>query len=416
MTTDNLPSLTKNPLTKSLSRRQFLNRTSIVGLTLATGLAKAELVVNGANTLPNIAVINENNASSDNFAAMPSFTFSQIKADCEAIKNTGVSMHLLAPSGFGSDEQRNFLAIHRLTQAGFYIDNPEVIDRKFLRFAGTDDERAGDISVFFNKPVQDLPKILLGVRGGYGAMRILPKLTHAQWQTLAKKFKQRGTLLMGFSDFTALQLAMLAQGGMPYVAGAMLGSDFGKEAVNTDTMQSFINLCQNKSLAITVNDPQSYRRLNSPISGKIWGGNLSVLASLVGTPFMPKVENGILFIEDVGEQPYRIERMLQTLRLAGILATQKAIILGKFNFKGETDVYASEYTFDTVIQDLQATTGLPIFTEFPFGHVAQRINFPLGVPATIMPNGSGYTVRFEHFDNLLGEKNYHNLDLTKLFI
>ncbi|MDT0478397.1 LD-carboxypeptidase, partial [Streptomyces sp. DSM 41014] len=144
-------------------------------------------------------------------------------------------LHLVAPSGFGSDEQRNLLAIHRLTQAGFYIDNPEVISRRYLRFAGSDSERLGDITALLNQPLHQLPKILLGVRGGYGAMRLLNKLSDQQWRTLTQKLKDRGTLLMGFSDFTALQLAMYAKGHLPYVAGAMLSSDFGKTAVNTDT-------------------------------------------------------------------------------------------------------------------------------------------------------------------------------------
>lgn len=404
----------------NFSRRRFFAlgaKASLTSMALVS-MARAELIIGTGANLPSSESATTPPQAFPEFSepTILQFSFAQIKADCEAIRTTGVPMHLVAPSGFGSDEQRNFLAIHRLTQAGFYIDNPEVVDRKYLRFAGTDDERMNDLKVYLDKPVEQLPKILLGVRGGYGAMRILPKLTHTQWQTLTQKFKQRGTLMMGFSDFTALQLGVLAQGNMPAVAGAMLGSDFGKEVVNTDTIQSFINLCQNKKLSILVTDNQPYTTTKAPISGKIWGGNLSVLASLVGTPYMPKVDNGILFIEDVGEQPYRLERMLQTLRLAGILATQKAIILGKFNFKGETDVYASEYTFDTVIRDLQATTRLPIFTEFPFGHVAQRINFPLGVPATILPMTTGYRVDFEQFDNLLQEKNYPNVKFEKLFV
>ncbi|MBR7514009.1 LD-carboxypeptidase, partial [Mycobacterium tuberculosis] len=75
------------------------------------------------------------------------------------------------------DEQRNLLAIHRLTQAGFYVDNPEVISRRYLRFAGSDSERLGDITALLNRPVHGLPKVLLGVRGGYGAMRLLNKLS-----------------------------------------------------------------------------------------------------------------------------------------------------------------------------------------------------------------------------------------------
>ena len=237
---------------------------------------------------------------------------------------------------------------------------------------------------------------------------------------LTQKLKDRGTMLMGFSDFTALQLAMYAKGHLPYVAGAMLSSDFGKTAVNTDTIQSFINLCTQNQLRIQVPETQLYRdtarSLAKPIKGILWGGNLSVLSAMVGTPYMPTIDNGILFLEDTGEQPYRIERMLQTLVLSGILAKQQAIVLGKFNFSGISDAYNGDYTFDTVIRTIQQTTGRPIYTDFPFGHVARRINFPLGVPVTLDNVGSGYQATFNQFYHLKTDANFGNLDLTKLFV
>ena len=137
---------------------------------------------------------------------------------------------------------------------------------------------------------------------------------------------------------------------------------------------------------------------------------------MVGSPYMPNVDNGILFLEDTGEQPYRIERMLQTLVLSGILAKQQAIVLGKFNFNGISDAYNGDYTFDTVIRAIQQATGLPIYTDFPFGHVARRINVPLGVPVTLDAVGSGYQATFNQFYNLRNEKNFGSLDLNKLFV
>ena len=405
---------------KALSRRHIM-KSGLLMSAAALGTAKAELTIGGK-------VIGSEALSAPIFederltpiadvatADVATFYFATIKAQCEAQKGRGVPMHLVAPSGFGSDEQRNLLAIDRLTKAGFYIDNPEVIGRRYLRFAGSDNERLGDLSRLLEMPVHDLPKILLGVRGGYGAMRLLTQLTDSHWRTLTQKLKARGTLLMGFSDFTALQLSMFAKGGLPYVAGCMLGSDFGKPAVNTDTIQSFINLCRQNQLTIQVPETQVYA-IKPRITGKIWGGNLSVLAAMVGTPYMPSVDNGILFLEDTGEQPYRLERMLQTLVLSGILAKQQAIVLGKFNFNGISDAYHGDYTFDTVIRTIQQATGLPIYTDFPFGHVAQRINFPLGVPVTLDAVGSGYQAIFSQFYNLSHEKNVGNLDFSKLMI
>lgn len=414
----------------SVTRRRLLKTGVALSAASVVG-AIAELSIDGqvisqpaftsqASDTDSITLGESGNLSTESLPTTPVFDFATIKANCEAIKPRGVPVHLVAPSGFGSDEQRNLLAIHRLTQAGFYIDNPEVISRRYLRFAGSDSERLGDITALLDKPVSQLPKILLGVRGGYGAMRLLNKLSDSQWRVLTQKLKNRGTLLIGFSDFTALQLAMFAKGHLPYVAGAMLSSDFGKPVVNTDTIQSFINLCTQDRLTIQVPEPQRYISQpglsDRPIKGTLWGGNLSVLSAMVGTPYLPTVDRGILFLEDTGEQPYRIERLLQTLVLSGLLAKQQAIVLGKFNFNGISDAYNGDYTFDTVIRAIQHTTGLPIFTDFPFGHVARRINFPLGVPVTLERMASGYQATFSQFYNLTHDNHYQHLDLQNLFV
>lgn len=415
------------------NRRQLLKIG--VGIAALTSLnqSQADLSIGGQIISQTPMIPSSNNASINNDTtdntsagggfgenswtepATPVFDFPTIQAECHAMQGRGVKLHLLAPSGFGSDEQRNLLAIHRLTQAGFYVDNPEVINRRYLRFAGDDAARLNDLTPYLTQPVSELPKVLLGVRGGYGSMRLLNKLTPSQWRTLANKFKQRGTLLMGFSDFTGLQLALLAQGGLPYVSGTMLGSDFGKPVVNQATINSFIALCSQNQLTINVLEAQHYisPRTNS-LTGTLWGGNLSVLAALVGTPYLPNIDRGILFLEDTGEQPYRIERMLQTLLLSGVLAKQQAIILGKFNFSGISNAYNGDYTFDTVVRYLADSTGLPIYTDFPFGHVAQRINFPLGVPVTLTTTDNGYRASFNQFYNLNNDPKAAALNLTQL--
>ncbi len=390
--------------TEKRYNRRFLLKSGLA-VTALVGLAKAELI------------FSERHKTLHEPSTLEPISFTDIQAQCQTMRDIGVPIHLLALSGFGGDEQRNIRALQRLTQAGFYVDNPEVIQRAYLRFAGTDNERLQDISVFLNTPVEQLPKILLGVRGGYGAMRLLNRLSLAEWRSLSAKFKERGTLLSGFSDFTAIQLAMMAQGNLPYIAGAMLNSDFGKEVVNENTIQSFINICTQDKLTINITQSQPYQ-IKKQLSGILWGGNLSVLSALVGTPFLPDVNGGILFIEDVGEQPYRIERLLQTLYLSGVLAKQQAIVLGKFNFNGISDAYDGDYTFDTVLKYIQQTTKLPIYTDFPFGHVAERINFPLGVPVTLQKTMLGYQAIFDqlpkNFPNLTQEKNFANLKLTEL--
>ena len=146
-----------------LTRRRLLKTGIALSAATVTG-AKADLTI-GGQVISQPSQRYGSNNDADNMAfgepsatpMTPQWDFATIKANCEALKGRGVHLHLVAPSGFGSDEQRNLLAIHRLTQAGFYIDNPEVIGRRYLRFAGSDSERLGDITALLNRPVHELP-------------------------------------------------------------------------------------------------------------------------------------------------------------------------------------------------------------------------------------------------------------------
>ena len=109
----------------------------------------------------------------------------------------------------------------------------------------------------------------------------------------------------------------------------------------------------------------------------LWGGNLSILVSLLGTPYFPQVKGGILFLEDVAEHPYRIERMLTQLLHAGVLAQQKAVVLGQFtNFK--LTPHDAGFKLQSVVDGLRKQIKAPVLTDLPFGHVATKICLPLG--------------------------------------
>ncbi|MCU9889195.1 LD-carboxypeptidase, partial [Neisseria gonorrhoeae] len=143
------------------------------------------------------------------------------------------------------------------------------------------------------------------------------------------------------------------------------------------------------------------QRADVETEGTLWGGNLSVLASLAGTPYMPDIDGGILFLEDVGEQPYRIERMLNTLYLSGILKKQRAIVFGNFRMGNIRDVYDPSYDFSAVAKHISRTAKIPVLTGFPFGHISDKITFPLGANARIRMNGNGgYLVAFEGYPTL----------------
>lgn len=304
------------------------------------------------------------------------------------------SLRIFASSGFGDNTSRCELGVSRLSRAGFMVSNQQAYMRRSQRFAGNDFERTADFQDVATGRV-NTPKVLMGVRGGYGAMRILPKIN---WESLGKRMHEHGTMLFGYSDVTALQLALLAKGNMCSFAGPMLYSEFGKPQMNEFTMRSFIENSCSPNMTISVNQLQNFQ---IKADGVFWGGNLSVLAALAGSPYMPQINGGILFIEDVGEQPYRIERMLQTLYLSGVMNRQQAIVLGNFRMNGIRDIYDSSYTLNSVIQTMVRLTNLPVLTGFPFGHIAEKVTFPLGAKASIRSNSAGgYQISFSDYPTL----------------
>ncbi|MFH4355695.1 MAG: LD-carboxypeptidase [Neisseriaceae bacterium] len=317
------------------------------------------------------------------------------KEDCvQTVKpvygREGNVVRLFAPSGYSEKYEAIALAISRLQLAGFAVDNQTAAYRKMSRFAGTDAQRAGDFQAIIDRRVQ-LPKILLALRGGYGSMRILPLV---DWASLGSMMQECGTLLLGYSDITAIQLALLARGKTTSFAGPMLVGDLGVPEPSSYMLQGLVQCLGNPSFTVVVEESQ----ISQSIEGVFWGGNLSILSALVGSNYMPRIRGGILFIEDVSEQPYRIERMLQTLYLAGILSQQKAIVLGNFNLDNDAkDSYDANYTFSTVVERLRRILKIPVLTSFPFGHVADKVTMPLGAFARIDPHNSGYTVNFSHY-------------------
>lgn len=303
-------------------------------------------------------------------------------------------LRVVAPSGFADSAARSEAGLSRLHHAGFAVTNQQAAFRRYQRFAGTDSERIADFQDVATGRVAT-PKVLMGLRGGYGAVRILP---HIDFAGLGARMRERGTLFFGFSDLCAVQLALLAKGNMASFAGPMVYSEFGKPVPSNYTMESFIRGATNATNTVGVYNVQ---RRSVSAEGTFWGGNLSVLASLAGSPYMPDIQGGILFLEDVGEQPYRIERMLQTLYLAGILSKQQAIVLGDFRMGTIRDVYDSSYDFSTVVNNISRIAKVPVLTGFPFGHITNKATFPLGAHAKIRSESNGgYSVTFSGYPTL----------------
>lgn len=325
----------------------------------------------------------------------------------ESLTHTGcitptIETRLFASSNVGGNDERNQLALDRVACAGFKVENPAITNRQYLRFAGTDSQRASDFQNLATGAIA-APKLLLGVRGGYGAMRILPMV---DWSTLGRIMKERGTILAGFSDVTAIQCALLAKGSMSSLAAPMLYSEFGKTAPDKVSCQQFVEVLTNPNLTISIQDASlTSQQLPAiltkgepkPLTGTIWGGNLSVVSALAGSEYLPRIDGGIVFLEDVGEQAYRIERMLYDLYLAGVFKNQQAIVFGALSGTGE-DSYDKRYDVATVIRQLHELTGLPIYSGMPFGHIGKKYSFPLGATCQLIPNtDGGYQLAFTDY-------------------
>ena len=170
--------------------------------------------------------------------------------------------------------------LERLRAQGHRLENLHATKRRFQRFGGTDGERAADLNRLAD-PSRRLPDIVLAVRGGYGAARILHGL---DFDGLQRRLADQPVAIVGHSDFTAIQCALYARAGLKSFGGPMFAGDFGAEQLSTFTMQNFWSAITHSHFTVTGNTPQQQ---SVDATGMLWGGNLAILASLVGTPYMP---------------------------------------------------------------------------------------------------------------------------------
>ncbi len=300
-------------------------------------------------------------------------------------------IYIYSPSSAVRDKAGFQRGLKRLTTLGYDVEVDEAALATHQRFAGDDETRVAAI----HRAACSGASVALISRGGYGVTRILPAI---DYKVVGKALGQ-GTRFVGFSDFTAFQLAVLAKTGEITWAGPALLDDFGNRTGCDEIMQAcFDDLVTGQGegcgwklpkkttslLACQANDSgekTNYR--NSDIQdAMLWGGNLAMLVSLLGTPYLPIVKNGIMFLEDVGEHPYKVERMLAQLLQAGILARQKAIIFGHFsNYKLAS--HDKGFKLASVMQWLQSQVKARILTGLPFGHVATKVLLPVGMKISL---------------------------------
>ncbi len=292
-------------------------------------------------------------------------------------------LSIFTPAGVVARAPVLHLAARRLRSLGFEVHIDDSAIARHQRFGGDDDTRLTAL----HRVAAAAPSIAMPARGGYGITRLLDRI---DWKLLAKSVAQ-GTRWVGHSDFTAVQLGLLAHGQAVTWAGPMATDDFGRadEAGGVDdvTRDCFLEAMGGELEAVGFRTEAGFDGLD--VSGRLWGGNLTMLMSLLGTPHWPQarlIKGGVLFLEDVNEHPYRVERNLLQLQQAGVLQAQKAVILGAFSAWKPSPLDRG-YTLKSAVTRVRAGMKTPLLTGLPFGHVSPKVTLPVGKKVQLVVQG-----------------------------
>jgi len=306
-------------------------------------------------------------------------------------------IYIYSPSGAVRDKAAFKCGVARLQKLGHAVEIDQDALASHTRFAGDDATRLAAI----HRAADSGADVAMITRGGYGLTRILPGI---QYKRVAKAIA-KGTQFVGLSDFTALQNALLAKTGAITWAGPALGEDFGADQPDDIMEACFDDMVSGQGEGAgwqlskaCVNANASRRSGVWAHDAVLWGGNLAVLVSLIGTPYFPHIKKGVLFLEDVGEHPYRVERMLTQLLHAGVLAQQKAIVLGQFSSYKLTP-HDKGFKLASVVDWLRSHTKVPVLTDLPFGHVATKLCLPLGQKVDLLVEERDALLLWAHQDH-----------------
>lgn len=290
------------------------------------------------------------------------------------------SLNVFAPAGVEFRPAALRLARQRLTALGFQVTLDPSVRARHQRFAGDDDTRLATLY----RVADAAPAVALACRGGYGLTRLLDRI---DWKRLARSVEQ-GTRWVGYSDLTALQLGLLAHTGARSWHGPLACDDFGRAedagGVDEVTRDCFQEAMTGELEAVGFRTEAGFDGLAA--RGVLWGGNLAMVQSMLGTPHLPRIKGGVLFLEDVNEHPYRVERALLQLHQAGVLGAQKAVLLGAFTDYRKSPLDRG-YTLKTAVAHLRGVCRTPILTGLPFGHVPTKVSLPIGARVQLLVEG-----------------------------
>lgn len=285
----------------------------------------------------------------------------------------GDTIGIISPSAATADRMEFTYAKEAMEALGFEVKLGENLKNRFGHLAGTDQERANDLNQMFADPEV---KAVICIRGGSGAARILPLIDY-------EAIKSNPKPLLGYSDITALHCAIYSQTGLITFHGQN-----GTGSWNSFNVKQFEKVFFEKEMVTFQNELAKGDDLVSKgnriqtlkggiVEGPILGGNLTVLSALSGTPYYPDFKDSILFIEDIGEDPYRIDRMMSTLQLNGTLAQIKGFIFGQCSGCTPGGGYGS-FTVDQIMDHYILPLGIPAYTGAMIGHIPKQFIIPVG--------------------------------------
>lgn len=296
----------------------------------------------------------------------------------------GDTIGLISPASSPDDLSRVEESTRYLEKLGYKVKIGKNVGNYYGYLAGTDDERLEDLhSMFSDKTV----KAIMCLRGGYGAFRLLDKINY-------KMIQKNPKIFVGYSEITALQNAIFSKTGLITFAGPMPAVDF-VNSISPFTEEWFWKVVTSNKKIGKVKYPENSKMpfINKgTANARILGGNLAVFSTMLGTDFFPDMKDKILLLEDIDEKPYKIDRMLNQLRLAKVFKGLKGVILGRFVECYEQDPNKKTLTLGEVIEHYFKVLKIPTIYTFPHGHIKDFITIPMGLKIGL--NATKGTVEF----------------------
>jgi muramoyltetrapeptide carboxypeptidase len=285
----------------------------------------------------------------------------------------GQTVGIISPSAASADRMEYTFAKEAMEAMGLKVKVGSNFKNRFGHLAGTDEERAADFNAMFADPEV---KAIICLRGGSGAARILPLIDYEQVKANPKP-------LLGYSDITALHCALQSQTGLISFHGPNGSGSWNSFHANQfqqlffdQKLLSFKNeVTKGDDLVAKGNRIQTLTK--GTVEGKILGGNLTVLTALSGSIYYPDFQDAILFIEDVGEDPYRIDRMMSTLKLNGTLGKIKGFVFGQCSDCKPGSGYGA-FTVDQIMDQYIIPLNIPAYIGAMIGHISKQFIIPVG--------------------------------------